>query len=356
MTINSIRTRAGRVVSATNNWKARRANTRKLPHAEEQFRLSYSKYWQGGVVPPSAQTDLFLATWASGGTFPRSLATSMSPSFDLTRADKLPNSVLSGLNPAHVADAVTKNGYYVWNERLSDDLVDSIKAHMDAGPADPRGDAVRDIGPGAPAPTAPTWWMQPRYTIQSEPVQQLLHEQNLISSAAAYLGSDPVLASMIMWTSFAWPLADSTSAQLFHYDLDRSNFIKMFVYLTDVDDTNGPHVYVPNSHHSKPKELLSGERITDARVREHFPESTWQTITGKKGTVFFADTQGFHKGARVEAGSRTILQFNLASDRFGYEPAPPIGDVSEIPNTLLELAAAYPRFFSQLYKGSSPIA
>ena len=144
------------------------------------------------------------------------------------------------------------------------------------------------------------------------------------------------------------------SAQLFHYDYDRSNFIKMFIYLTDVDESNGPHVYVPNSHMERPKDLLSGERITDERMSTHYPPSTWQTITGKKGTLFFADTQGFHKGARVDAGSRSILQFNMASDRFGYEPFHPFGDVTTMPPSLQALADAYPRFCSQMYTTTQP--
>jgi hypothetical protein len=346
---SSLRSRVGSTVNAVNQWKDRRANLKKLAKADANFRASYDAYWKSSAVPATAQEELFLSTWASGGTFPRSLARAMAPAFDESKATVLNDDILAGLDPRAVASSIQENGYYVWDQLVAEDIVTSLKQYMDAGPADPSGDAVRDIPSGPPEPTAPTWWMKPRDIIGSETVQRLLCEQNLITAGARYLNADPVLVSMVMWTSFPWPTADDSSAQLFHYDLDRSNFIKMFIYLTDVDDSNGPHVYVPNSHMDKPKDLLGGERITDERLSVHYPADTWQTITGKKGTLFFADTQGFHKGAQVHEGSRSILQFNMASDRFGYEPFPSFGDTSAIPTSLQSLNGAFPRFLSQMY-------
>jgi ectoine hydroxylase-related dioxygenase (phytanoyl-CoA dioxygenase family) len=160
--------------------------------------------------------------------------------------------------------------------------------------------------------------------------------------------------SIALWKSFAWKASDSSSAQLFHYDGDRSSFVKMFIYLTDVDMTNGPHTYVPRSHKDKPKELLNGARIPDEGVARYFPENDWKTITGPKGTVFFADTQGFHKGGRLEEGERAILQFNLASDRFGvFEP--PVTTAAVAPSELAELVAQRPRYFSQLFTPTDPL-
>ncbi len=157
-----------------------------------------------------------------------------------------------------------------------------------------------------------------------------------------------MIMSVALWKSFAWKTADSSSAQRFHYDVDRAAFVKMFVYLTDVDLSNGAHTYVRGSHGEKPKELLHGGRLKDEEIARHYPRETWEIITGPKGTVFFADTQGFHKGGKVEQGARAMLQVNLALDRFGV-PEPPIGRADGAPADLKRAISDAPRYFSGLF-------
>jgi hypothetical protein len=155
--------------------------------------------------------------------------------------------------------------------------------------------------------------------------------------------------SVVLWKSFAWRSPDKNSAQAFHFDNDRPSFIKMFVYLTDVDMTNGPHTYVPRSHREKPRELLHGQRLSDADIERFYPKDTWKVITGARGTVFFADTQGFHKGGHVAEGERAMFQINLASDRFGIQE-PRIGGAVDAPSDLVSPLSQAPRFFSQLFR------
>jgi hypothetical protein len=196
--------------------------------------------------------------------------------------------------------------------------------------------------------------MSPSEALRAPSARRLLHERRLAQIAGSYLGHDPTIMSIALWRSFAWPSADNLSAQQFHYDFDRPAFIKMFVYLTDVDDTNGPHTYVPGSHREKPRELLHGGRLTDDEVARHYPRDQWEVITGLKGTVFFADTQGFHKGGLVQSGSRAMFQINVASDRFGIHE-PPIGPVAASPPDLAEHVHAAPRFFQGLFTPADPI-
>ena len=70
--------------------------------------------------------------------------------------------------------------------------------------------------------------------------------------------------------------------------------------------------------------------------------------------MFFADTQGFHKGGLVQSGSRAMFQINLASDRFGI-PEPPIGPASASPPDLAEYVRAAPRYFQGLFTPTDPI-
>jgi hypothetical protein len=190
--------------------------------------------------------------------------------------------------------------------------------------------------------------MAPSDSLRSSSTRQLLRERRLAEAGGLYLAADPMIMSVVLWRSFAWDTADNGSAQQFHYDGDRAAFVKMFVYLTDVDVTNGAHVYVPGSHREKPKEMLHGRRLSDAEIARHYPRETWKEITGPKGTVFFADTQGFHKGGKVEQGSRAMFQINLAVDRFGGAE-PPIGPAGAAPADLQRAVGDVPRYFSGLF-------
>lgn len=328
--------------------RQRKVWEQRLGTAPEEFAEAYAQYWVTGEVPADAGEKLFLATWSSSGTFPRSQPARHAKSFEPAKYAGFSDDLLRDIDPVTVANAVQKQGFYVAPKQLSAPVVDDILAVLESGPAQPRGDGLEDLTPGVPRPTAPTWWMYPSDSVRSESVRRLLRERRLAEVGGHYLGVDPMVMSVVLWKSFAWQASDKHSAQQFHYDGDRAAFIKMFVYLSDVDLANGPHTYVPGSHRDKPRELLHGDRLSDDQVARHYPKDRWQVITGPKGTVFFADTQGFHKGGRVEQGSRAMFQINLASDRFGVHE-PPIGPVDAAPGDLRAVVEGAPRYFSELF-------
>jgi hypothetical protein len=315
----------------------------------EAFADAYAEYWRTGVVPTNAGELLFLATWASGGAFPRELSRQHGTPFDSSSYMGFSDDLLSALDPAEAARGLASEGYYVAPDRLSEEVVDDIVTVLEAGPAEPRGKGNRG-SEGAPNAAAPTWWIRPEDALRSAGVRRLLRERRLAEVGGKYLQVDPMVMSIALWKSFPWYAADGHSAQLFHYDNDRAGFVKMFVYLCDVSPENGPHTYVPRSHREKPRGLLHGDRLPDEAVARFYPKRDWVSITGAKGTVFFADTQGFHKGAPVQAGDRSIVQINLATDRFGSSD-PALGSAQEAPVDLTPYVSIAPRYFSQYFGG-----
>jgi len=94
------------------------------------------------------------------------------------------------------------------------------------------------------------------------------------------------------------------SAQ-YHRDLVSKNFFKVFVYLNDVDNDNGPHYYLSRSH----KRIIKNESLryySDDEL-ENNPDLNRKIITGKKGTLFCEDTFGFHKGGIINSNYRLML-------------------------------------------------
>lgn len=138
--------------------------------------------------------------------------------------------------------------------------------------------------------------------------------------ASQYLGVEPVLGYLA--TSISRPHANeasmlSKSAQLFHVDMSNPSFLKVFVYLNDVDDKNGPHCIIPRTHKEKASALWRDGRISDAEMAEHYPESSWDYQIGEAGSVFLEDTKAFHKGVPLIEGERTMAQFYYIDTLFG---------------------------------------
>jgi ectoine hydroxylase-related dioxygenase (phytanoyl-CoA dioxygenase family) len=140
--------------------------------------------------------------------------------------------------------------------------------------------------------------------------------------AQEYLGSKPVLDVLGMWwhTNFS-DKPDSEAAQFFHFDMDRPKWLKFFIYLTDVEATNGPHIFVAGSHRSEgiPSSMLKKgyARLTDEEVEKYYDKKNIIEFTAPKGTIIAEDTRGLHKGKHVEKGARLMLQIQFSNTLFG---------------------------------------
>lgn len=138
--------------------------------------------------------------------------------------------------------------------------------------------------------------------------------------AQKYLGTIPQVITIAAWWSFA-QAEEARAAQLFHLDLDDYRFFKFFIYLTDVDEEAGPHVYVPTTHRQDTLVLARREsgdpelfdkwmgtlRKTDQDVMNVFGIDPVR-IVGEAGTNFVAATRGIHKGLLPKSKDRLICQ------------------------------------------------
>jgi hypothetical protein len=114
------------------------------------------------------------------------------------------------------------------------------------------------------------------------------------------------------WSAVLSRKPTSHMAQLFHADLANIKWLKTFVYLTDVADGTGPHSFVKGSHKPdregfelRKRGLL---RLSDEDVFKAYSKERVVDLVGPRGTVFIADTRGFHKGHNPMTGPRLVLQ------------------------------------------------
>ena len=166
-----------------------------------------------------------------------------------------------------------------------------------------------------------------RFTYESDDlleipeIQNLLLSSDILKTAQMYLNSLPIIDIVTAWWTFPTDKSDEQSAQFWHYDMDRPKWLKLFLYLNDVNLDNGPHCFVAKSH------LNNGinynirkygySRIQNNLIEKYYSNNDIKYITAKKGSLLFEDTRGLHKGLKVKKSSRLLLQFQYSTSLFG---------------------------------------
>lgn len=139
-------------------------------------------------------------------------------------------------------------------------------------------------------------------------IMEFVSSQKMVQLAADYLGCTPTLSCLGVQWSF--PTDAPSVAQKFHRDSEDWKYLRFLIYLTDVDEGSGPHVYIKGSHRDRlPLRLkfYSADEIAQQYGIESFVK-----ILGKRGTGIAADTAGIHKGELPSARPRLILTFTFA--------------------------------------------
>lgn len=226
-----------------------------------------------------------------------------------------------------IATSIDKKGYHVLPISLPAEQVDGLVALAENEPAhvlklSPTDTIPDQIVFDENKPVTNRYSLYADSLVGDKTAQSLLLDRNLLQIAQDYLGAKPILDIGMMWWSLpvhGLPNAElfkNKAAQLFHFDLDRLKFLKVFVYLTDVDMQNGPHVYVEDTHRTLPDGITAGGRYSDSMIESLLPGRV-NYLTGKKGTILFVDTRGIHKGLELEKGKRLIFQMEYCLGLFG---------------------------------------
>jgi hypothetical protein len=235
-----------------------------------------------------------------------------------------------------MAEQIRQNGYLMLPQIVPDEMCDRLMAFAESTPAAVRlmdfeskqtvqkralFDANNPIGVRYDYFTSDL--------VDNSDVQALMADSSLLELAQQYLGCQPVADVLSMWwhTSFSKE-PDAEAAQFFHFDMDRIKWLKIFIYLTDVNLDNGPHSFVKGSHRTCgiPADLLRRGyvRLTDEEVVSRYKTEDVVSFTAPRGSMIIEDTRGLHKGVHVIGAPRLILQLQFSNSLFGasYSKAP----------------------------------
>jgi hypothetical protein len=157
--------------------------------------------------------------------------------------------------------------------------------------------------------------------VRAPHVFRIATDPRVLSVAHSHLKFPPTVVEMSAWRSL--PEGNPVGAQVFHRDRDDFRACKLFVYLNDVKETDGPHIVVRGSHRAdavaatlaakgvplkKLGAFFTGNGRDIASVIEQVFGPDVIELTGPPGTAFLENTYAFHRGKIPTQGARYILQ------------------------------------------------
>lgn len=250
-----------------------------------------------------------------------------------------------------ISNSIHENGYYVFDTRLDEKSLTSIKSFMENVPVAYRSSHTETT------PSKIDSYLKCKensnrfdliktdYCNENEDILRLISDENFLHIANEYLNTKPILDIIAIWWNKTIPenlskedkeILKNKSAQMFHHDMDRLKFLKFFIYMTDVDLDTGPHVYVRKSNLKSPSYILKDGRYSDEMISENAGEDII-SFCGPKGSIIAVDTRGLHKGMEVNTSERLLFQLEFSNSLFGKP---------EFPNFNLNLK------FNSMYKSS----
>lgn len=127
-------------------------------------------------------------------------------------------------------------------------------------------------------------------------------DERLLNIIEAYMGFSPYLLEAYVRRNFPSPYR--TMNHFWHRDLNNKfHLLKVFIFLSDCDLTNGPHEFVSGSHRDF---RLNGKRYySDTEVDVLHSEKIVRSQV-KAGTVIIEDTRGLHRASLPLSGHRDL--------------------------------------------------
>lgn len=136
--------------------------------------------------------------------------------------------------------------------------------------------------------------------------EKLLHDyanqKIFMENFEQYFGLKPKVRLISVWIDYPTDNKEIDS-QIFHRDYDDVFLTKTFLCLTNITTNNGPFQFIPKSH------------ITPWEKKIDMLQNRPILMTAKKGDLYMADTNGFHRGTKLKKNFRCLLNIHYVSER-----------------------------------------
>lgn len=290
--------------------------------------LGYKKFKRTDHNTPSHYQSLInsycFSLGASNTMLSKQISKQFPPSYDYSG-----KGLLSNVNFENVNEQLNEKGYYIFEEKLSDDIIEKlshfakIKKSTTRLKTEGKGNIVELIyDPNDKK--AVRYDYKEEELINDKAIQNLMSDPSILNVAQNYLNTTPIVDVTAMWWNTDYQKEpDSEAAQYFHFDMDRIKWLKFFFYITNVDEDKGPHSFVEGSHKDGgiPYAMTSKgyTRLSDEEVINYYGKERVKVFSAPKGTIIAEDTRGLHKGTNVVNGDRLIFQIQFSNSLFGAQ-------------------------------------
>jgi hypothetical protein len=236
------------------------------------------------------------------------------------------SSLFPNLNVTEVTEKLCRDGFCS-DITLSDQYVSNILEYIKDVACLPDHDGPRCIDTGISLEASEQYKnksSRSRYdnSFQNcQTIQALINDPKLLKIATHYLKVAPICMGARLWWSHADapPYDLKRAGQVFHYDIDDYKGLRWFFYLTEVDEGDGSHVVVRNSHrHKRFSDRVATTRFrTDEDLIGVYGSESIVDLVGKSGFGFAEDPCIFHKGIAPVNKDRLILLIRYSMNDFG---------------------------------------
>ena len=154
---------------------------------------------------------------------------------------------------------------------------------------------------------------------RSKNLKEFVLSSELIKLVSSYINSKTLSINVSYFISLPINTSEKEkyeNAQYFHWDNDFRKFLKLYIYLTDVNEFSGPHVYVEGSHKHKKFQHSLTRLYSDEDIKNSYDKI--KKFYGQKGSFFFTDSYGLHKGEKPKSTARILLNIHFGSDKIKY--------------------------------------
>ena len=152
----------------------------------------------------------------------------------------------------------------------------------------------------------------------------VVNDPYLVETLSTFFGCPYKLDYITAWWSFKNSSTEpSEKTQYFHRDIDNFNFVKLFIYLTDVDDLNGAHQYIRFSHTKKIENTISTKTVSFDMIKKNIKDKDVYSFVGKSGSAVLENTYGLHRGSTPKSKDRLMLSMTFSLIKTPYSPVKP---------------------------------
>lgn len=146
-------------------------------------------------------------------------------------------------------------------------------------------------------------------------IRALVLGSEVLNVVRGYFNAEPELLECNLVVGRAEnPARDPVHAQRhFHFDFAGWQSLNLFVYLTEVEPDSGAHQVVIGTHRGRRLRDMIRPWVPDDEINARYPGRV-QTIDGPAGTMFFENTEAFHRRLILKQ-RRVMLNVLYASHR-----------------------------------------